>query len=94
MLADAASSPARVYLFGSYARGGADDGSDVDFLVVEREVTDRFSEMVRLTTLLGRRQIPADVIVISEIQFRNWGEVAGTIVHDAIAEGRVLAESR
>jgi uncharacterized protein len=47
-LMDAAQSPSRVILFGSHARGDADADSDLDFLVIERDVTDRFGEMVRL----------------------------------------------
>jgi predicted nucleotidyltransferase len=46
-LIDAASAPAKVILFGSRARGDADDRSDFDFLVVERDIADRFAEMVR-----------------------------------------------
>ncbi len=34
----AAHAPLKVILFGSYARGDADAGSDVDLLVVEREI--------------------------------------------------------
>jgi predicted nucleotidyltransferase len=40
-IAAAASSPPRVIVIGSYARGDADDGSDLDLLVIEREVTDK-----------------------------------------------------
>lgn len=47
-LLDAASSPARVILFGSHARGDAHEGSDLDLLVIEREVDDRAAESVRL----------------------------------------------
>lgn len=35
-LAAAASSPSRVILFGSYGRGTADDGSDLDLMVIRR----------------------------------------------------------
>jgi hypothetical protein len=35
-LIDAASGPAKVILFGSRARGDANEGSDFDFLVIER----------------------------------------------------------
>jgi predicted nucleotidyltransferase len=42
-LIDAASTPAKVILFGSRARGDANDRSDFDFLVVERDVADRFT---------------------------------------------------
>lgn len=47
-LAAAAASPARVILFGSYARGDAGPDSDIDFLVIEQDVPDRHGEMVRL----------------------------------------------
>jgi predicted nucleotidyltransferase len=60
-LVDAASSPARVILFGSHARGDADDGSDFDFL----------------DAALAERR----------------AKVPGTMVHRALLEGRVVAES-
>jgi hypothetical protein len=48
---DEYSSPARVILFGSYARGTADDDSDLDLMVIEREVPDKAAEHIRLTPL-------------------------------------------
>ncbi len=50
-LAETAGSPVRVILFGSHARGDACAGSDLAFLVIEREVPDRHAEMVRLLRL-------------------------------------------
>jgi predicted nucleotidyltransferase len=92
-LANAASGPVRVILFGSRARGDAALDSDVDFLVVERDVEDRFDESVRLARLAGELRVPADVVVVSEKQVKEWGDVQGTMLHDALAEGRVLAEA-
>lgn len=46
--------PDRILLFGSYARGDADDDSDLEFLVIESGVEDRAGEMVRLEE---RRQV-------------------------------------
>ncbi len=37
-LAAAASSPARIILFGSYGRGDANEDSDLDLMVVEKEL--------------------------------------------------------
>jgi predicted nucleotidyltransferase len=80
-------------LFGSCARGDGDDRSDFDFLVIEREVEDRFGEMARLGRILGRLLIPADVAVVSERHARKWESVKGTMIHAAFSEGRVVAES-
>lgn len=92
-LADAAGGPARVILFGSRARGTAAHDSDVDLLIVKREVHDRFDESVRLARLAADLRVPADVVVVSEAQIEEWGDVKGTMLHDALAEGRVLAEA-
>jgi len=43
-IAAAAHAPLKVILFGSYARGEADAGSDLDFLVVEQEIPDPAGE--------------------------------------------------
>jgi hypothetical protein len=49
--------------------------------------------MVRLGRLLGRLLIPADVVVVSEQHARRWGTVKVTMIHDAMSEGRVVAEA-
>ena len=89
----AAAPGARVILFGSHARGEAGPDSDVDLLVVEPRVDDRFAEIVRLQRLLAPLRLPADVIVVSEAHVEEWGEVASTMLHDALREGRVLAQA-
>lgn len=92
-LVEATTTQTKVILFGSRARGDADDRSDFDFLVIEREVNDRFGEMVRLGRILGRLLIPADVVVVSQEHAQKWESVKGTMIHEAMSEGRVVAES-
>ena len=92
-LADAAQSPARVVLFGSGARGELTRDSDLDFLVIEREVDDRVAEAVRLRDAVGRIGRPVDVIVMDEDLAARRGKVRGTMVHHALREGRVVARS-
>src|SRR5919198_6514418 len=53
-LVAAATSPGQVILFGSYARGTADEGSDLDLLVIEREIPNKADEYMRLRDALGR----------------------------------------
>ncbi len=92
-LIDAASAPAKVILFGSHARGEADDGSDFDFLVIEETVPDRRAEAARLRRALGDFNAPVDVIVMDVALAERRAKVRGTMVHRALREGRVLAES-
>jgi predicted nucleotidyltransferase len=87
----AAAPGARVILFGSHARGEARPHSDVDFLVVEPEVSNEAEESVRLLRTLEALRLPADVIVVSRDYAEEWREVRGALVHAALADGRVLA---
>ena len=91
-LGRAARSPARVILFGSYARGEADAGSDLDFLVVQRDGFSHRREIVRLQDALSPLRLPAELLVISHEEAAQ-PERAGEAVRDALAEGVVLYES-
>jgi uncharacterized protein len=92
-LIEAAPAPAKVILFGSRARGEANDGSDFDFLVIEETVPDRLAEAVRLRNALGDFDAPVDLIVMDAALAERRAKVRGTMVHRALREGRVLAES-
>lgn len=92
-LIEAVAAPAKVMLFGSHARGDAEDRSAFDFLVIEQDVEDRFGEMAKLNTMLGHMLIPAEVVVVSEEEVRRLGSVKGSLIHTAMGEGRVVAES-
>lgn len=92
-LIDAAPVSSKVILFGSHARGDADERSDFDFLVIERDVEDRLAEATRLRRALGDFDAPVDLIVMDAALAERRAKVRGTMVHRALAEGRVLAES-
>jgi len=79
----------KVILFGSTARGDDRSDSDLDFLVVEPGVVDRFAEMVRLSERLGRDLIPADVVVVDVSSFEKWRNVPNTLAYRAEREGKV-----
>lgn len=82
--------PTRVVLFGSYARGDARDGSDLDLLVVLPEINGKLAETNRLSGLLRRLLVPIDVVVTTEEQLAEWGGVPGTLLYDALVEGKVV----
>jgi predicted nucleotidyltransferase len=92
-LSRAAPKDSRVVLFGSHARGQADDGSDYDILVIEPVVDDAAKESVRLRSELGDLLVSIDVVVIDRERARRRASVRGTMVERALREGRVLADT-
>lgn len=89
LLGEAAKS-SRVILFGSYARGDAREDSDLDFLVVEPTLQDKYHEMVRLRQVLRPLRVPADVLVCSQADIVQQQASCSTAVYWALREGKVL----
>ena len=89
-LALAAPNAEQIILFGSHARGEADAGSDLDFLVIETTVENRAREMVRLRRALRPLRIAVDVLVYSRDEVISWGKQPGTALYWALREGRVV----
>jgi uncharacterized protein len=83
--------PERVILFGSYARGEAQPDSDLDLLVVERDVQHQQAEMARLRRALSPLRIPVDLLVTDLARLSSsWAEFPGSYLYDALREGKVL----
>ena len=92
LLLRAAPPGSKVILFGSYARGQADPQSDLDFVVVEPKVGDRFGEMVRLRDVLRPLGIAVDVLVVSAKVFEEWRDTPNTVIYEAAREGKVYEQ--
>ena len=88
-----AAQPKRIFLFGSHARGDANEDSDVDILVVEKDVPDRVAEMVRLCRVLSPTRVAVDLLVVSEKMFELWCDTPGNVYFEAGTMGRVLYEA-
>jgi predicted nucleotidyltransferase len=88
-----AANPARIILYGSYARGEATADSDIDIMVVETDVHDRFKEMVRLNRVVRSIGISVDLLVVSKEKFDYWRDTPGNVYFEAAAEGRTLYEA-
>ena len=85
-----AANPVRIILFCSYARGDVTEESDLDFLVIEKELKGRRMETVRLRDVLSPLRIPVDVLVISEKTYQDWKDLPGTVIYEAGHEGRII----
>ena len=85
--------PARIILFGSQARGTADDRSDVDLLVVCAVPGRKRDLMVAMDRTLCGLGIARDVIVLTPEEFERDCHITGTIARPALLEGKVLYDS-
>lgn len=92
-IAAAAHAPLKVILFGSYARGDTDDGSDLDLIVIEREIPDHTREYLRLRDAVGSLGVGVDLFLYPETEFEKHREWCSTPVYWAVREGKVLFES-
>ncbi|MDD5389079.1 MAG: nucleotidyltransferase domain-containing protein [Gallionellaceae bacterium] len=92
-LAAAASSPARVILFGSYGRGTADEESDLDLMVIEQELVNKADEYRRLRKAIGGIGIGVDLLIYPKAEFERRSQVPGTVLFEARIEGQVLHDS-
>ena len=88
-----AAHPVRVILFGSQARGDAGRDSNVDMVVVEREVPHRYAETVRLMKAMWGLIMPVEILVISEQDFDFWSNIPGNVYRAAKLEGKALYEA-
>jgi len=86
----AVAQPTKIILFGSQARGDADDHSDVDLLVIKPHVADRYEEIIELDRSLAGILMPVDILLVSESEFEERADQPGTVERAARQEGRVL----
>jgi uncharacterized protein len=86
------SDPEKIILFGSYARGENDPDSDLDLMVIIKNVEKPRAESNRLRRTLRGMLVPVDLIVATPEQIDRYGDVVGYIYHTAIAEGKTVYE--
>ncbi|MFZ2146970.1 MAG: nucleotidyltransferase domain-containing protein [Sedimentisphaerales bacterium] len=84
--------PSRIILFGSQARGTADDRSDVDILVVCSFKGKRRHLMLKMDRALDGLDNAFDVLILTPEEFRRDSLIPGTVGRYAYKEGKVLYE--
>jgi predicted nucleotidyltransferase len=85
--------PQRIILFGSQARGTADDRSDVDILVICRFEGKRRQLMLEMDRALNGLKLARDIVILTPEEFERDRYIPGTIARPAWLEGKVLYET-
>ena len=87
------SSPLRIVLFGSHARGDAGPDSDLDLLIVEeRSNLPRHKRATRYRMALMDVDLDKDIEVWTPEEIADWANVPLAFVTTVLREGKVLYE--
>lgn len=89
-------SPEKIILFGSCARGDNNNGSDVDFLIIDNKQYGndnvRLSEIDRIHSALWKFIVPIDILLFTSDEVEYWKHSVSSIVSHSLKEGKVLYE--
>lgn len=87
-------SPEKIILFGSRARGEADEFSDFDILIL-KETEKRFLERLREAALLLRNTLPPiNLFVYNSKEFKNMKQIKNSFIERVLKEGKVIYETK
>jgi len=85
-------SPQKVILFGSYAYGDPQPGSDIDLLII-KETSERFIDRwVAVRRILSdpKRRLPLEVLVLTPQEVERRLAIGDQFVAEVLEKGKVL----
>ncbi|MCC5847709.1 MAG: nucleotidyltransferase domain-containing protein [Verrucomicrobia bacterium] len=82
-----ASNPAKIFLFGSAARGEMNTQSDLDVLVVVREGVHRRKTRQALYRKMIGFEFPVDIVVVTEGDVTAYRDCKASVLEPALREG-------
>ncbi|MHB9031136.1 MAG: nucleotidyltransferase domain-containing protein [Candidatus Latescibacterota bacterium] len=82
-----------IILFGSYARGEAQEESDADIVVIVEKTLEREEKLASLTKAwkaLGKKGYRVDIIIKTQYEFDVDKDIPVTLSHTIFHEGKCL----
>ena len=83
--------PQRIILFGSFARGDINEGSDVDLIIIAKW-KEEFLDRIKLLMDLNKFKIPLEPIGYTEEEFKKLIEEGNPFILQVLKEGKVIYE--
>ncbi len=84
--------PERVYLFGSWARGEADDLSDLDVVLIKETSTPFMERLLEVSDFLPPEIGPVDILVYTPAEFAAMVEAGNAFAEMILEEGILIYE--
>ena len=84
--------PERIFIFGSYAKGTANEDSDLDILIEFKEVEHKRKLAIQIRKLFYDFPIAKDILVISQDKESKYKQKKWSIYYHALKEGKLVYE--
>ena len=84
--------PDKIILFGSYARGISDDGSDLDLLIIQETDLPMHKRGLDIRLSLIGTMIPIDVLVYTKTEFDEEKKKRYSFINSAIRNSKIVYE--
>lgn len=85
--------PDKIILFGSAATEGMTPDSDIDLLIVQRQLDDHRQAYRRVREALWDIDYPLDILFMTTDWFEQSKDVPGGLAHPANKEGTVIYDA-
>ena len=82
--------PSLMIVFGSVAKGTANDDSDLDLILVKESDENGFIRSAKAGLVLKDSNIPIDIIVYTPEEFVKGLSDEYSLIHEAVTTGRVV----
>ena len=86
--------PDKIFLFGSYATGLANEDSDIDLLVIKETSEPKFKRSIEIQRLLIGSKLPVDIVVYTNDEFENEKVKNYSFVNTAIQGAQLMYERK
>ena len=86
--------PDKIFLFGSYAKGEANDDSDIDLLIVKDTSEPKYKRSIEIQRLLIGSKLPVDIVVYTNDEFEKERLINYSFVNSAIQGAQLMYERK
>jgi predicted nucleotidyltransferase len=86
--------PDKIILFGSYARGNANEDSDLDILIIQPSDLPRCDRSVPIRLALLGVFPSKDIVVYTPEEVEEWKTASTSFIATVLREGKILYEKQ